>query len=214
MTNNTNNNNNNNTKKAIAAAMLAQYLKYAQNVNVHVKAQKGVNSGAEGRALERAVNFELGLYNRSKEVQGNNKFDCIKYQKDGEKRKQVKIEIKSGAGTLATLNSDGSIASSPLMKSDFIAYVPRFYPSESVKEQVLFFEVSDFMDILKNNGLIRKKVSGSMNTVKKSGGAWYYDILSIQSFTNSKRKFEKFTSDLFFNGITFDDFIEWYGISK
>ena len=77
-----------------------------------------------------------------------------------------------------------------------------------------YFEVPDFMDILKNNGLIRRKVSGYMNNVKKSGGAWYYDILSIQSFTNSKRKFEKFTSDLFFNGITFNDFIEWYGISK
>lgn len=203
----------NETKKAIAYKLLLAYLAYAESVNVHQKPTEGVNSGAEGRALERAVNFHFGLLDRSKVVQGASAFDSVKYATIDGKRKRVSIEIKSGSGTLATLDENGNILTSPLMKSDFIAYVPQFYPELGVEKQVLFFEKSVFLEILENNGLIRKKTSGKMSAVKKNGGAWYYDILSIQSFKNSKKKYRAFTQDLFFEGMTFDDFVEEYNIT-
>ena len=212
---NDNNNNNNNTpsKKTIAKYLLIQYLLYTADVNVHQKPTTGVNSGAEGRAFERAVNYELGLIKRSLEVQGANRIDSVKYITLDGKKKRINIEIKTGCGTLAVLNSDGTIASSPLLNSDFIVYTPQFYPALAVRDQALVFEVDDFMDILKRHGLIRKKTSGKMNSIKKGGGEWYYDIMSIQSFKNSKKKFHAFTSDLFFEGMLLDDFIEQYNVS-
>lgn len=211
--NNNNNNNNKETKKERQRRMLMLYLAYAMAADVHKKPQKGTNSGAEGRAFERAINFHLGLYNRSESVQGAGLFDSVKYGTMNGKKKRISIEVKTGAGTLATLDEKGDILTSPLLKSDFVVYTPRFYPSYDVKKQALFFETSVFLDILKNNGLIRKKTSGKMTAQKKSGGSWYYDIMSIQSFTNSKKKFQAFTSDLFFEGMTFDDFVEEYNIT-
>lgn len=210
---NTNNNNNKNTRKEKMLALLIAYLEYAFGINVHQKPTKGINSGAEGRAFERAINYLFGLLERCKTVQGANSFDCIKYRTVNGKKKRITIEIKTGSGTLGILNSDGNIISSPLLKSDFIAYVPQFFDGIPTENQVLFFETSVFMDILKNNGLIRKKTSGKMSARKKAGLDWYYDILSIQSFKNSKKKFTAFTNDLFFEGLTFDDFVNYYGIS-
>lgn len=203
----------NETKKAIAYKLLTAYLAYAESVNVHQKPTEGVNSGAEGRALERAVNYEFGLLDRSKSVQSAGAFDAVKYAKIDGKKKRVTIEIKSGSGTLATLDNEGNVLTSPLLKSDFVAYVPQFYPEMEIDKQVLFFETSIFLEILKNNGLIRKKTSGKMTAQKKSGGNWYYDILSIQSFKNSKKKYHAFTSDLFFEGMTFSNFVEEYNIT-
>lgn len=211
-----NNNNNNNTtpsKKTIAKYLLIQYLLYTADVNVHQAPTTGVNSGAEGRAFERAVNYELGLIKRSLVVQGANRIDSVKYITLDGKKKRINIEIKTGCGTLAVLNSDGTIASSPLLNSDFIVYTPQFYPALAVRDQALVFEVDAFMDILERHGLIRKKVSGKMNSIKKDGGEWYYDIMAIQSFKNSKKKFHAFTSDLFFEGMLLDDFIEQYNVS-
>lgn len=201
------------TKKEKMFEMLTNYLQYVMNTNVHQKPTAGVNSGAEGRGLEKAINFRFGLLDRSTKVQGANCFDCIKYANVNGKKKRITIEIKSGCGTLATLDSEGNILTSPLLKSDFIAYVPQFYPELEVDKQVLFFETSVFMDILKNNGLIRKKTSGKMTAQKKSGSYWFYDILSIQSFKNSRKKLSSFTQDLFFEGLPFDDFIEEYNIT-
>lgn len=203
----------NESQRAIAYKLLVAYLAYAESVNVHQKPTGGINSGAEGRAFERAINFEFGLLNRSKSVQGAGTIDTVKYAIIDGKKKRISIEDKTGAGTLATLDENGDILTSPLFKSDFVVYTPQFYPSYDVKKQALFFETSVFLDILKNNGLIRKKTSGLMSVIKKNGGAWYYDILSIQSFKNSKKKYHAFTTDLFFEGMTFDDFVEEYNIT-
>ena len=203
----------NETKKAIAYKLLVAYLAYAEAVNVHQKPTEGINNGAEGRAFERAINYEFGLLDRSKSVQGAGIFDTVKYATINGKKKRISIEDKTGAGTLATLDENGDILTSPFLKSDFVVYTPRFYPSYDVKKQALFFETAVFLDILKKHGLIRKKVSGKMNTQKKRGGNWYYDILSIQSFKNSKKKYHAFTQDLFFEGMTFNDFIEEYNIT-
>lgn len=203
----------NETKRAIAYQLLIAYLAYAEAVNVHQKPTEGVNSGAEGRAFERAINYEFGLLDRSKSVQGAGAFDTVKYVTIDDKKRRISIEDKTGAGTLATLDENGNILTSPLLKSDFVVYTPRFYPSYGVKKQALFFETSVFMDILNKHGLIRKKLSGKMTAKKKNGDNWYYDVMSIQSFTNSKKKFQAFTSDLFFEGMTFDDFIEEYNIT-
>ena len=203
----------NESQRAIAYKLLVAYLEYAERVNVHQKPVEGVNSGAEGRAFERAINYEFGLLDRSKSVQNAGAIDTVKYATINGKKKRISIEDKTGAGTLATLNENGDILTSPLFKSDFVVYTPQFYPSYDVKKQALFFETSVFLDILKNNGLIRKKTSGLMSVIKKNGGAWYYDIMSIQSFKNSKKKYRAFTTDLFFEGMTFDDFVEEYNIT-
>lgn len=203
----------NESQRAIAYKLLVAYLAYAESVNVHQKPTEGINSGAEGRAFERAINFEFGLLNRSKSVQNAGAIDTVKYAIIDGKKKRISIEDKTGAGTLATLNENGDILTSPLFKSDFVVYTPQFYPSYDVKKQALFFETSVFLTILQKNGLIRKKTSGLMSAIKKSGGAWYYDIMSIQSFKNSKKKYRAFTTDLFFEGMTFDDFVEEYNIT-
>ena len=206
-------NNNNETLKGKMLALLTAYLAYAFSVNVHQTPKKGINSGAEGRAFERAINYMFGLLKRSGAVQGANSFDCIKYRTVNGKRKRITIEIKTGSGTLGILDANGNIISSPLLKSDFIAYVPQLLDGIPAEKQVLFFETSVFIDILKKNNLIRKKASGKMTARKKAGLDWYYDVLSIQSFKNSKKKFTAFTNDLFFEGLTFDDFVNYYGIS-
>ena len=206
-------NNNNETLKGKMLALLTAYLAYAFGVNVHQTPKKGINSGAEGRAFERAINYMFGLLKRSGAVQGANSFDCIKYRTVNGKRKRITIEIKTGSGTLGILDANGNIISSPLLKSDFIAYVPQLLDGIPAEKQVLFFETSVFIDILKKNNLIRKKASGKMTARKKAGLNWYYDVLSIQSFKNSKKRFTAFTNDLFFEGLTFDDFVNYYGIS-
>ena len=206
-------NNNNETLKGKMLALLTAYLAYAFSVNVHQTQKKGINSGAEGRAFERAINYVFGLLKRCGAVQGANSFDCVKYRTVNGKRKRITIEIKTGSGTLGILDANGNIISSPLLKSDFIAYVPQLLDGIPAENQVLFFETSVFIDILKKNNLIRKKASGKMSARKKAGLNWYYDILSIQSFKNSKKKFTAFTNDLFFEGLTFDDFVNYYGIS-
>lgn len=206
-------NNNNETLKGKMLALLTAYLAYAFSVNVHQTPKKGINSGAEGRAFERAINYVFGLLKRCGAVQGANSFDCVKYRTVNGKRKRITIEIKTGSGTLGILDANGNIISSPLLKSDFIAYVPQLLDGIPAENQVLFFETSVFIDILKKNNLIRKKASGKMSARKKAGLNWYYDILSIQSFKNSKKKFTAFTNDLFFEGLTFDDFVNYYGIS-
>lgn len=204
---------NNETKRERQYKMLVLYLAYAMAADVHKKPQKGTNSGAEGRAFERAVNFRLGLYDRSEKVQGAGVFDSVKYGVIDGKKRRLAIEVKTGAGTLATLDEKGEIVTSPFFNSDFVAYTPQFYPDLDIENQALFFETTVFIDILEKHGLIRKKVSGKMNTQKRSGGEWYYDILSIQSFKNSKKKYHALTSDLFFEGMTFNDFVQEYNIT-
>lgn len=204
---------NNETKRERQYKMLMLYLAYAMAADVHKKPQKGTNSGAEGRAFERAVNFRLGLYDRSEKVQGAGVFDSVKYGVIDGKKRRLSIEVKTGAGTLATLDENGDIVTSPFFNSDFVAYTPQFYLDLEVENQALFFETAVFVDILKKHGLIRKKTSGKMTAQKKSGANWYYDVLSIQSFKNSKKKYHAFTQDLFFEGMTFDDFVEEYNIT-
>lgn len=213
MANNNNNNNNKETLRTKMLTLLTAYIAWAFGINVHQAPTKGINSGAEGNAFERAINYLFGLLRRCGTVQSANSFDCVKYRTIDGKRKRITIEIKTGAGTLAVLGENGDIVSSPLLQSDFVAYVPQFIENIPAENQVLFFETPVFIDILKKNNLIRKKASGKMIARKKAGLDWYYDMLTIQSFKNSKKRFTAFTNDLFFEGLTFADFVDFYGIS-
>ena len=81
----------NETQKAIAYRLLVAYLEYAERINVHQKPTEGINSGAEGRAFERAINFEFGLLNRSKSVQNAGAIDTVKFGTINGERKRISI---------------------------------------------------------------------------------------------------------------------------
>lgn len=199
-------------KKALES--LKAYCKYADEINVHQKPTEGVNSGAEGRAFERSINFHIGLYDRSMEVRKQGIQDTAKYIVMDGKRRMLKIEDKTGCGTISILNENGDIISSPLRDSDFVIYCPRFYPMEEVKKQCFIVETSVFLDVLMECGLIRRKPSGYQQKRKKAGLPWYNDVESIQSyiFKNSHKKRDEFLTKLAFESLTFDDFIEYYNI--
>lgn len=196
-----------------AQKALASYIDYVNSIDVHQKPTAGVNSGAEGRAFERSINFDFGLYERSYFVQGNNKMDSVKYLTDEDGKRRTNIEIKSGCGTLAIIDEEKNIVSSPLFKSHYVVYTPRFYPNVPAKDQCFIIETQTFLSILKECGLIREKRSGLMQKRKNNGEHYYNDVLAIQSFENSKRKKNAFLSALTYEGMLFDDFIEWYDIT-
>lgn len=204
------------TKKQMkerARLALQAYLQYASEVNVHQTPTKGVNSGAEGRAFERAINFYMGLYDRSQDVQKQNCQDTVKYIVLNNKRKALKIEDKTGCGTLAVLDENGEVISSPLYDSDFVIYCPTFIPSLPVENQCFVLDTSVFLDILQECKLIRVKHSGYQQKRKKAGLSHYNDIQSIQSYNNSKKRKKEFFDRLSFEGLLLNDFIEYYGIT-
>lgn len=188
-------------KKNEFIAKVNAYNEYAKSVDCHVKPEKGMANGADGRSYEITVKLYLGNYKSF--VAGAGKADTTK--------KGLKIEIKSGCGELGVLDVNGKLKSM-VKKSDYVFYSPFYTAGDTVEESTYVLTSEDFFTALEEAGLIRKKVSSSMNKVKKSGGDWYYDRLAIQSYMNSKKALNRWLDALDTYGMTVEDWKEMVGL--
>lgn len=179
------------TTKAKAIEKMNAYREYTRECDCYVTPTKGINSGSDGRMYELAVKMCLNNYRFSGIVASAKSIDTTK--KIG--GKVCKFEIKSGCGTLCNLDREGNIINSPLLKSDYVIYSPRYYNDVPVAKQAYVFSISDFLFVLGECGLIRYKYSGNQYFINKDGkkerkANAYYDKMTIQTFLNSKCKTE------------------------
>lgn len=179
------------TTKAKAMEKMNTYREYAKNCNCYITPTKGVNSGSDGRAYELSVKMCLNNYRFGGIVASAKSIDTTK-KING---KICKFEIKSGCGTLGILDREGNIINSPLLKSDYVIYTPRYYFNTPVAKQSYVFAVQDFLFVLGECGLIRYKYSGLQYFINEDGqkerkADAFYDKMTIQTFLNSKRKTE------------------------
>ena len=151
-----------------------------------------LDNGNNGKAYEIIVKLALNNY-RFKGVSKSGKIDTIK--------NHIKYEIKSNCGELATIDQDGNIIKSALLKSDFIIYSmdTEFFITDTLEDKIdlvlnnsFVIPCNDFLEMLKNIGLLRTKKS----TYAIKNNFNYNDKLTIQSYKNSKKK-----SNLFFNSL-------------
>ncbi len=186
------------------------------------KAEQGVPNNLFGKLFENCINYSVGLLERAQVTQPSGKIDCVKYGIVNGKKTQFRIEIKQGASPLATLDNNGKIICSEIRKSNFVCYHPRFVPLENVDcvetavNECLFFTVGDFFKILHDFNAIRLKRSGTQQQRYKQGLSNYHDKETLQSFYNPKSmtKFNRFVDALYFDGMTFQDFVQTYKITN
>jgi len=196
---------NNKIKKAME--IVNNYRDYAINNDCYIKPTKGTNSGSDGRLFEGAVKVCINNYSFKNLVASKGRIDTTK-RING---KMCKFEIKSGCGTLATLNKDGSIRNSELLKSDYVIYAAEYFNQYPVCEQAYIFPVQVFLFILEQCGLLRYKYSGEQYTTDTNGkkirkANAYHDRLTIQTFNNSKKKKIEFNEMIVNYGTRLDIF--------
>ena len=169
-------------KKATVLEMVNTYkYEYAINENPFVQITKGVSSGSHGNLYEYEIKLALN----------NFRFKGIALQGNIDTRKKVdniinKIEIKQGCSELAIIDENGNIKST-IMKSDLIVYNPDFVSGDNAINGSYILNVNDFIKGLNEIGLIRYKKSTSMS--KRPKELQYNDRIAIQSYKNSKKKY-------------------------
>lgn len=119
------------------------------NIDCYVQATKGIDSGAHGKAFEGAIKLALTGRVQTKNLVSSNK------RKEDLKIKGIRIEIKSGCGTLDNVKN-----------VDVVIYSPT-----STIENAYILNASDFLNGLESIGLVRhdKKMSnGKIKTAIQS----------------------------------------------
>lgn len=178
------------------------YNSYAKTVDVHVAPTSGINSGAHGRDFEMQVKRFLGSCSGRVSPTG-----C------SDARKKINgtyyaIEIKSGCGEIARLKSNGEWDRLD-EKKGYVIYAPSYNPEKTVEEQAYVCTTKDFWKILEICGLIRLKYSRAMT--KLPAHERVFDRMSIQTFTNSRKKKAEFLEALEKNCISLKEFSEMLG---
>lgn len=144
--------------------------------------EKGVDSGALGKSSEGLVRYYCNDYRAERVCRELGKIDMRK-KVNG---KMYSFEIKQGGVELAELDRGGSVVKSIADKNDYIIYCPRYSSTIAVEKQYYVIPTTDFMDGLIEYSLIRYKATTPMNAIKKAGGEWYYDRITVQN--NSLKK--------------------------
>ena len=191
-------------KKQETIKKVNEYLTYAKNVNVHVIPTKKVNSGAHGRAYEQAVKLAIGNY-RFNGIANPTAVDTTK-KING---KKATFEIKTGCGELGNLDVNGNIINS-VFKRDYIIYSPEYTPEMDVLKASYVLKGCDFLDALRECGLIRYKKSSNM--IKQPKELQYNDKMAIQSFTNSNKKLNQWYDALATYGTRLDKWLSEKGL--
>ena len=208
------------TKKELKIAQVKAYTNYAKAEKVHQQALKDceINFGAEGRCFEMLVKLALNNYN-FKGISEPARSDTLK-KVNG---KLMSIEIKTACGELATIiNGQFKISSerttaeyrnncfdtakvrNKATTADYVVYIPEPDFEFPVEYQAYVLTGTDFEYMLKTLGLIRFKQS----TNGKNQGYDFYDRFAIQSFKNSKKKYEALYEMLEDLGTSLDLWIE------
>lgn len=167
--------------------------------------QKGVDSGALGKSSEGLVRYYCNDYSAERVCRELGKIDMRK-KVNG---KMYNFEIKQGGVELAELDRDGSVVKSIVDKNDYIIYCPRYSSTIAVEKQYYVIPTADFMDGLIEYSLIRYKATTPMNTIKKAGGEWYYDRITVQN--NSLKKENAMLDMLEERGTSLEDFAKRAG---
>lgn len=144
--------------------------------------QKGIDSGALGKSSEGLVRYYCNDYRAERVCRELGKIDMRK-KVNG---KMCSFEIKQGAFEIAELNRNGSVVKSIADKNDYIIYCPRYSSEIAVEKQFYVVPMVDFMDGVIEANLIRYKATTPMQAIKKAGGEWYHDRITIQN--NSLKK--------------------------
>lgn len=158
--------------------MVRDYVAYAKTVDIHQTPTKGINSGVVGRALEMIIKNDLNNYNFNG-VASTGRNDTTK--------KGYKIEIKTGAGELATIDRDGKIKS-PLFSSDYIIYAPYADLDLELNQMFIVCDANEFYRRVTELGLTRLKMSTAMhrNSCLEDSEKWK-DRISLQ-FNSGKKE--------------------------
>lgn len=177
---------------------LSGYENFARTVNVHAR---DAHSGAWGTLLELEIKKSLGNTRQLKS--GAGKVDT--------RKKGLKIEIKSACGELATLDESGKMITS-IFKNDLVIYAPFYEPDDDIFTCCYVLTIDGFRRALESANMVREKMSTNMCKRKKAGMSYYNDRLSIQSFTNSKKRTAAWLTALDENGISLADWFDVMGL--
>lgn len=180
--------------------MVAEYLTYAKNVNVHQKPTKGTHSGAYGNSFEHQIKLALG----NKHFKGTSprgRIDTIK-KINGE---YLSFEIKQGCGELAVLDKNGKIIRS-CFNTKYMIFCPDFDINRPVVPQSYIIDTKVFIDLLIEIGLVRKKTTSSM--YNKPVIERFHNRLAIQSYLNSEKKTNQFYDKLEEKGISLGEWLD------
>ena len=177
---------------------LSGYENFARTVDVH---KRDAHSGAWGTLLE--LEIKKSLNNTRQLKSGAGKVDT--------RKKGLKIEIKSACGELATLDENGKMITS-IFRNDLVIYAPFYEPDDDIFTCCYVFTIDGFKRALESANMVREKMSTNMCKRKKAGMTYYNDRLSIQSFTNSKKRTAAWLTALDENGISLADWFEIMGL--
>lgn len=166
---------------------------------------KGVDSGALGKSSEGLVRYYCNDYRAERVCRELGKIDMRK-KVNG---KMCSFEIKQGGVELAELDRGGSVVKSIADKNDYIIYCPRYSSTIAVEKQYYVIPIVDFMEGLIESNLIRYKATTPMNAIKKAGGEWYYDRITVQN--NSLKKENLMLDMLEERGTSLEDFAKRAG---
>lgn len=167
--------------------------------------QKGIDSGALGKSSEGLVRYYCNDYRAERVCRELGKIDMRK-KVNG---KMCSFEIKQGAFEIAELNRNGSVVKSIADKNDYIIYCPRYSSEIAVEKQFYVVPMVDFMDGVIEANLIRYKATTPMQAIKKAGGEWYHDRITIQN--NSLKKENAMLDMLDEYGISLEQFAKQAG---
>ena len=184
--------------------MVQNYVDYAMRIDV---ALPTVNNGCWGTAYEGLIKIALnncrGVYIKT----GAGRADTLKRDSEGNWKK---IEIKTSAGELLTLaenemektadlpwlydNTDCIVSS--VFDADYIVYAPLYKPEKTIEESTYILTAEGFLSALTEANMIRLKKSTAMYSREKQGLPWWYDKVTIQTFSNSYKKEQSFIEAL------------------
>lgn len=132
-----------------------------------------------------------------------NMIDLIKWVDD----ERVKIEIKTGGTELGKLDENGNIYDT-IEKNDYIIY------RATISSPIYVMKAKEFWKMVNENNLVRRKFTKAMNDIKREGGEWYYDRITLKTIDDktSHKQRDFINALLDENAITLDDFIETHKV--
>ena len=141
----------------------------------------GVDRGRVGKTFESAVKTFLGNFIKAT-ISKQGKNDCTVTRST---KKRVPCEIKSGAGELATIDTNGAIHWG-FNLNGMLIYAPVYDATQPVEKQAYVFESAEaFVNGLAERNLIRSKYSTAMN--RRPEADKRHDRITIQSLSSAGR---------------------------
>lgn len=182
----------------------AQAQKEAKIIDIHVnpaadaknimlrKIAKGTDSGANGKAAyQYLAGYIADLLPDVPILIENVKSELILVQD----KKETVLAVKTGCTNLGTKDYNEQWQMLPGV--DYVLYAPDLIPELPIEKQFWLFTKDAFIQFWEELGLLRFKVSTAMRKRildqlgpdEKITADQYADVISIQSFTNSGRKY-------------------------